>query len=200
MNTSQDPLHNLPVVHLRRFKRRLTAWLSLLVVAILAMAAVIAWLLSPSGGPSFGNGRSGSSGVSGDGIAAEIVYESPEFTTVVPEGKSIADLGGWARVSPPGSDKVYAFSDTIGDTNIIVSQQRIPKQFEAEPDVKLREFAESYAANRVLPTSDDTTAYIGTSAKGPQSVLLIKNDLLILIKSSSIISDDSWVGYIASLK
>lgn len=182
-----------------RTKRQLRAWLVLSLAVMVMLTGAITWLLQPSASSGVLGSQSDSPSLSGDGLQAELVYETPEFSTLSPSDKNVADLGGWARVSPPGSDKVYAFSDTIGDTNIIVSQQQIPEQFKDAPDTKLKEFAESYAANRVLPTNDDVTAYIGTSAKGPQSVLLLKNDLLVLIKSSSIINDDAWVGYINSL-
>lgn len=199
-NDTSNPLKDIPVVHMKRLKRRLRFLLVVSIVIVVALVGAITWLIGPTSEISRFSGSDEASGIEEPGLSAEIVYESPSFNTVVPGGKTIAELGGWARVSPPGSDKVYAFVDEISDVDIIVSQQELPDNFKDSPAGVLKDFAESYAANRTLPTNDDTTAYIGTSAKGPQSVLLIKNDLLILIKSSSVISDDNWVGYINSLE
>lgn len=117
---------------------------------------------------------------------------SPEYPTALPEGKSAEDLGGWKRVSPPGDDPVFAYTDSIDDITISVSQQPIPDGLD------IAELARSYSATTTLDVKG-TDVYIGTSAQGPQSVILSKNGLLILIKSQYKIPEDSWVEYIASL-
>ncbi len=123
----------------------------------------------------------------------------PKYDTVLPKGKSIDDLGGWALVSPPNVEPVYAYTDKVGDISVIVSQQQLPKSFKAETATRIEEVAKQFTANDKI-TAGDTTAYIGTSIKGPQSVVFSKNDLLILIKSSAKVPNDQWVKYISSLK
>lgn len=123
----------------------------------------------------------------------------PEYPTMLPEGKSIETLGGWTRVSPADREPVFAYVDTIGPNRIIVSQQPLPKQFKDDTASQVENFAKGYLAD-VKITAGNITAYIGTSAKGPQSVIFTKNNLLILIKSSVKIETAKWGEYISSLR
>ena len=122
----------------------------------------------------------------------------PQYQTVIPDGTSIAQLGGWKRISPPENDPVFAYSDKIGGVAIAVSQQPLPASFKGSTASSIAELAKSYNAT-VKVEAKDITAYVGTSAKGPQSVIFTKNNLLILIKSQQKVSNDDWSKYIASL-
>lgn len=123
----------------------------------------------------------------------------PQFDTLLPSGSSIEALGGWTRVSPPDRNAVFAYSDAIRDNRIIISQQPLPDDFLGNIDGKVEELAQSYKATEKL-TANGMVVYIGTSAKGPQSVIFTKNNLLVLIKSSVKLSNDDWVGYVNSLQ
>lgn len=123
---------------------------------------------------------------------------NPPYATIVPAGKSIDSLGGWTRVSPPDRNPVYAYVDKIGAVQISVSEQPLPDDFQESPD-KLAQLAQSYTANDKLAV-DGVTAYIGTSAKGPQSVIVSKKKLLILMKSTAPLPDAQWSAYISSLE
>lgn len=125
--------------------------------------------------------------------------ETPKFTTILPAGKTISDFGGWTRVSPPDSDPVFAYVDKIGNAPINVSQQPLPEEFKEDTAHSISQLSHDFRAEEKL-TVGDTTAYIGTSAKGPQSVIFAKNDLLILIKSAVKIDNDQWTVYINSLQ
>lgn len=131
---------------------------------------------------------------SGDG---PIRYDTG-YDTVLPAGKTIETLGGWTRVSPPNRNPVFAYADTIGNTPISVSQQPLPDDLKGDTPRKVEELAQWFKADQRL-TIGDTKVYIGTSAKGPQSVIFVKDDLLILIKSSVALSNDQWTAYITSL-
>lgn len=131
-------------------------------------------------------------------VNGQLQKGTPEYDTVLPEGKSIKEYGGWTRVSPPNRDPVFAYADKVGAIPINVSQQPLPKDFADQPDQQIQQFAAGYAANRKLNV-DGATAYIGTSAKGPQSVIIVKGELLILIKASAAIPDSEWEQYIQSL-
>ena len=128
----------------------------------------------------------------------EPVTDGPDYTTILPEGKSVVTLGGWQRVSPPENDAVYAYTDEIDDVSITVSQQPIPAKFGRNASSQVEKLAKGYNATDKI-TADKTAVYIGTSAKGPQSVILAKDDLLILIKSQKKISNDAWKKYVESL-
>lgn len=125
------------------------------------------------------------------------VKESPPFASLLPTGKNIEELGGWSRISPPDKDPVYAYVDRIGTIQINVSQQQLPRQLESDDDI--RQLADSFDAREVIKAGD-TTVYIGTSSKGPQSIIFTKNNLLILIKSTNRIAEPLWQNYIKSLK
>lgn len=129
---------------------------------------------------------------------AESGGNGPKYQTVLPDGKTLAKLGGWRRVSPPDDSPVYAFEDKIGDVGISVSQQPLPKSFQANPHDHVAKLAKRFNAADKL-TAGDTTLYVGTSVKGPQSVILTKAGLLILIKSKQKVSDAKWIDYVSSL-
>ncbi len=124
---------------------------------------------------------------------------TPKFETILPAGTTIDSFGGWTRVSPKDRDPVYAYADVVGKVPINVSQQPLPKEFKVDTDKQIKLLAESYTANEKL-TLDDMTVYIGTSAKGPQSAIFTKNDLLILIKASTELSSKQWTNYIRALE
>lgn len=128
----------------------------------------------------------------------ELNTEQPDYDTVLPEGKNISDLGGWTRVSPSDRNPVFAYVDTLGGVQINVSEQPLPDAFDGDVNNQIAYLAKGYHAD-VKVDADGTDVYVGTSAKGPQSVIFTKNSLLILIKSSAKISNDDWVVYVSSL-
>lgn len=127
-----------------------------------------------------------------------ITNQTPEYKTVLPEGKNIGKLGGWKRISPPENDPVFAYSDHLDNVPISVSQQPLPETFKNDAANKVAEVAQKFNATDKLDI-EDTTAYIGTSSKGPQSVIFTKNNLLIMIKSEKKINGASWISYIKQL-
>lgn len=124
--------------------------------------------------------------------------ENLEYQTVLPESKSISELGGWKRISPEKSDPVFAYSDKIGDVPISVSEQPLPASFKTNVDDQIAELAKKFNATTKIDASG-TKVYIGTSAKGPQSAILTKNGLLVLIKSENKVDEKDWTAYIKSL-
>jgi hypothetical protein len=133
------------------------------------------------------------------GVVAGKTVQTPNFQTVLPVGKSIQELGGWARVSPPEKEPVFAYADMIDGTRILVSQQPLPETFKKSPGTELTKLAEQFLANETI-TVNDSVVYIGTSEKGPQSVLLTAHDLLILVRADTKIANEQWVSYLASLQ
>jgi hypothetical protein len=131
--------------------------------------------------------------------AAKLTQGNPDYKTLVPAGKDIKQLGGWTRVSPPDKNPVFAYTDMIGSTRISVSEQPLPKNFKNDTAVQIDELAKGFNANEKI-TASGTTIHLGTSANGAQSVILTKNNLLILIKSVSPITSNEWVKYVTSLQ
>ena len=131
-------------------------------------------------------------------IFAQRNASDPSFQTVLPSGQSITSLGGWHRVTPSGEDPVFAYADTIDTVAISVSEQPLPDTFKHNAQAAVADLAKQYNATTKLKVGD-TTVYVGTSAKGPQSTILTKHNLLILIKSKSQVNNDSWTEYVNSL-
>ena len=124
--------------------------------------------------------------------------EDLEYQTILPDGKSINEFGGWRRVSPSESDPVYAYNDKIGDISINVSEQPLPKSFIGDVDNQVAELAKKFNATTEIGAGS-IKIYVGISANGPQSAIFTKNSLLILIKSQEKVDDAAWATYIKSL-
>jgi len=121
------------------------------------------------------------------------------YQTILPNGTSVEELGGWKRVSPPEDDPVFAYIDTVENISITVSEQPLPKELKSNTSSQVAELAKKFNTTATFDAGD-TKVYIGTSAKGPQSLIFTKDDLLILIKSQKQITNKAWVTYIESLK
>lgn len=127
---------------------------------------------------------------------------TPDFKTILPKGKTIKELGGWVRfASPNTTDTVYAYNynDSIDGIAISVTEQPLPSTFTDDVDRHVADFAKSFNATDTVKAGD-TTLYIGTNFKGPQSVIFTKKGLLMLIKSENKIKNVAWVSYAASLQ
>lgn len=123
---------------------------------------------------------------------------APAYDVVLPQRTPIEKLGGWRRVSPAQNDPVFAYDDTIDDVGIIVSQQPIPESFAGNVAGSVRELAENGSYTTVLEAGG-TKVYIGRSARGPQSAVFAKDDVLVFIKTEKTISQTSWIDYINKL-
>jgi hypothetical protein len=95
--------------------------------------------------------------------------------------------------------KVVNFTDSIGGVTITISQQPLPDKFKENTDDEVKKLAESFSANEVLSTANPT-AYLGTSAKGPQTVIFSKKGLLVFIQSTKEIDNHDWAEYITNLQ
>lgn len=123
---------------------------------------------------------------------------APDFDPILPQGKTIEQLGGWQRLTPPNNAPYYVFTDSVNSTQITVSQQVLPESFKSNTAQSIQDLAKNYSATEELSV-DNGKVYIGTSTKGPQSVIFTMNGLLVLIKSQGTIKNEAWVAYIASL-
>jgi hypothetical protein len=75
-----------------------------------------------------------------------------------------------------------------------VTQQEVPKKFDLEKT------ATEFQATDIIQI-DDNKIYHGYSEKGGiQSLIFIKNDKLITIRSPEKFTDDQWAGYVISLQ
>jgi len=124
---------------------------------------------------------------------------APNFEPVLPQGKTIDSLGGWQKLNSPSGDVFYVFVDTVSGVTVNVSQQQLPGKFKGDLTNKMTELSRAYNANNKLD-ADGVRVYVGTSAKGPQSVLFSKNGLLVLMKSWATLPDSAWIAYVKSFQ
>ncbi len=124
--------------------------------------------------------------------------KKPTYQTLLPQGKTIHELGGWKRVSPPEDQPVFAFTDAVDGIPVSVTEQPLPQQFKNNIDSQVADLAKKFNATDKID-ANGTPVYIGTSVKGPQSAIFATKKLLILIKSEKKISDTSWTSYVVSL-
>lgn len=134
-----------------------------------------------------------------DSSAQNELSVKPDFETILPARSSIEELGGWQKMTPPNSTPIYVYSDSIDDIAISVSQQTLPESFRTDTDTKVAQLAKGYNATTSI-NAGNTKVYSGKSASGPQSIIFTKNNLLVLIKSRGVISNDAWASYIEALK
>jgi hypothetical protein len=124
---------------------------------------------------------------------------TPSFSTILPAGENINHLGGWVRISPPKSAPVYTYVDHINGVQVDVSEQQLPPQLQSNTASQLYQVAQNFGADSKL-TAGDSTFYIGTNANDAQSVILAKDNLLLLMKSVQIVPNDKWMNYINSMQ
>lgn len=125
--------------------------------------------------------------------------QAPFFETLAPRGKSIEQLGGWTRISPPDKNAVFAFVDSIENNRIVVGQQPLPEDFKEETDEQVAGLAKSYKSSEKVSVNG-VTIHFATSAKGPQAVIFVKNNVLVNIRSSVTIDQTKWIDYVNSLE
>lgn len=123
-----------------------------------------------------------------------------EFDLVTPKGSSLEDIKVF-KISPPGNDTVYSYNDELSGAILQLSQQQLPEDFLNNRVSRLQEVATSFQALSVIEL-DGNKIYHGYSEEnsGVQSLIFLKNNLLVFIKSSEKLSDEMWVNYISGLK
>lgn len=146
-------------------------------------------------------------GVSSDGVFRSgdqesgdlVAVEDTAFDMIFPSGKSAADFKT-VRVSPPENDPAYAYVDMLSGVPLNISQQQVPDSIRGDITAGLKDLAASFNANDIIRV-DDYVVYYGysESAGGVQSLIFIKNDLLVFISSPTNMSDDVWANYVSRL-
>lgn len=120
----------------------------------------------------------------------------PDFAYSLPKATK---TGATVETRYDAKRKVVSFKDSIGGVEITVSQQPMPENLKKNTDEGVKKLAEGFSANDVLSTANPT-AYLGTDAKGPQTVIFVKKDLLVFIFSVGSIDKHDWSEYITNLE
>lgn len=129
------------------------------------------------------------------GVLANI-SQKPTFKTVLPNNSKETEP---SKLKYDAIKKVAQFTDKISLIDVTVSEQELPETFKSSPDDKVAELAKNINANEVINEANPK-AYLGTSLKGPQTVLFHKKGLLIFISSTAAIEKSEWASYITKLQ
>lgn len=125
--------------------------------------------------------------------------QSPAFSTILPQGKTAEDVGGFAKVSPAGAPATYAYKDKINNIDILVSEQELPESMKTDTSAQVEKLAIGFNATQSVKT-EKVEFFIGTSTSGEQSVITYTKTLLVFLKSSAKISNERWQSYIEDLR
>ena len=168
----------------RLFSRKLVLWGSVIIVGAVCIAGAVLFAA--------GHRRTATE-------PTEVLSENtskPDFAYSLPKGdEGQADK----KVRYDEKRKLVNFVDSIGGVSITVSQQPLPGGFADNAEDKVRKLAADFSATQVLATANPT-AYLGTSAEGPQTVIFSKKGLLVFMYSASKIDDHDWAEYITNLQ
>jgi hypothetical protein len=136
-----------------------------------------------------------SSATDGNTALTELPREKPTFDILYRQGID-PDLYDVARVNPAGSAEAYTYLDRVSEEGTVfrVTQQKVPDNF------SLATVAEDFQATNVIQV-DENIIYHGYSEKGrTQSILFVKDSLLVLVRSPDKLADDAWASYFLSLE
>lgn len=121
------------------------------------------------------------------------INSPPPFEPLYPAGESSNVLSAVTR-STPSAEVIYTYKDSVGEIEVEVTQQKVPDNFDLE------KAATDFQATSIIQV-DDTKVYHGYSERGDtQSLIFIKDDKMVLIRSPRKLADDQWAAYVASLK
>ena len=168
----------------RQYKK---AYISGAILVALPIIAISVGALTSRGDTTATNGQ-----VEG---AQTSVSAQPDFATLKPT--TVENQATEPKYD--GTKKVASYNDVLDNVPITISQQPLPTGFQSDPTGKVADLAKQINANDKISTSD-TTAYSGLSAKGPQTIVFTKNDLLVFIYADKKINTLSWSKYIESMR
>lgn len=132
----------------------------------------------------------------GPKVAGTSKQVKPSYDPATPAGKDDSSIG--LKYDP--AKKVASYQDKIGLVEVTVSQQPLPDKFKKNPQSELKKLAESFAATTEIELDNGEKAYMGTSAKGPQTAIATYNDLLIFIIAQKEVTNTQWADYISALE
>lgn len=192
------PKTKLKFLNKFRARKPKTIYLAAALILILAIAVVGKTLLNHNKYKGSEVAGVTSSTDSKNGAQPQLPREKPPFKILYPAGKDASVFGDPVRVSPSNNDPVYAYTDNISDTEVILSQQKIPSSFEGNTSAQLEKVAKNFQATDSFSV-DSVTVFYGKSSSGVQSLVFIKGNLLVFIKSPSELSQEVWAAYISAL-
>ncbi len=120
-----------------------------------------------------------------------------DFKPLLPNG-SESETSAHKTAVDGQNRPIYTFTDKIGITDLTVTEQPLPEKLKTNTDSELEKMAKDLYLTEVINASNPK-AYMGTSIKGPQTVIFTKNGLLVFVQSQAKIDKDQWSDYITRL-
>jgi hypothetical protein len=172
-------------------------------VSVVVLSLGLRLILSNKSSSSDGNSKDTSAilGKETDIKAADLPeVTQTDFNLLYPAGMNPANAK-IVRISPENAAVVYSYVDKLDEAQLRISQQRVPDEFKPGVDAAAQELAKGFNLNSVIQV-DSIKVYHGYNDKNDvtQSLMFIKNDLLILIAASQKLSDDKWASYIGTFR
>jgi len=123
-----------------------------------------------------------------------VPLEKPaDFTLLLPSGVALDQLDV-GRVSPPDAElPAFAYIHELGESKLNITQQLVDNDF------NIKTVATAYNATDTISV-DGAVLYHGYAEDGVQSVIFQKEQVLVLIRSSRLLSDEVWASFYTELK
>jgi hypothetical protein len=132
----------------------------------------------------------------GKGVLSDSVQvTAPTFKPLLPDG----DTSKSESLKYDTNRKVMTYTDTIDQVSVTISQQQLPEAFKTDTDSQVEKMAKNFNATEIINESNPKS-YLGTSIKGPQTAIFVKNGVLVFIQSARTIDKHSWAAYITKLQ
>ena len=177
-------------IYAKKYKKQIAIGVFALIIAIIGLNKVVF----------NGSDQSATEGASitAPKTGADLPREKPNFKILYPGNKNNNSVGEIVKVSPPNTAPAYTYIDKVGDVQVNVTQQELPGNFKVNQDGELEKLTKNFQATSIIQV-DSLRVYHGESSSGVQSLVFIKGNLLITIKSSQKLGDEAWAAYISAL-
>lgn len=128
-------------------------------------------------------------------VGSKPADHDPEFEMLQPQGRTIKKENVYYD-----KEKNFAkYDDEISGAKITVSQQPLPDSFKEDVGKELERVSKNFGATEKLSVDNGSYAYYGQSASGPQTIIYVKNDVLMFIRTQREIDKASILVYLNNL-
>lgn len=190
--------HLRPVVAASlRHKRRLAVGAAGFVVVIALGIVGQGQLAKPSRGQAAVAGATSSQATAG---ATTAVLAQPDFSPVVPKDKPQLATPDDKVSKFDGTKDSYVYEDTLGGTQLIVSEQPMPTTYGATPEDNLAKIASKLGAKQQLSSGLGTAYLASNTVNNSQTIIATNGKVLIFVQSSFQHDTSAWVAYLSTLQ
>lgn len=165
-----------------------------------SVLAIVAAIIVAGGVLLFGRGHdrdiAATLGDSTEVISGELPASEPSFKLLFPIDTEPSAYDA-RQTNPPGNDPTYTYLDRFASDEPIfqVTEQQVP-----EGDFDIVKVATDFQATNTIQV-DGIIVYHGFNERdNVQSLIFVKDGILVSIRSPQQYSDDQWAGYVISMQ